>query len=184
MHGNLRIGPLGTQKHMVIILMVILYCEPVPSGHCCVVVQYSLCDTYWKVKNLFVMQVYTRCTGNIGHSAFISGYFCVWLIKYRGACVRCRDTNLLFLNPGWQCYENAEDPRAHNTPMSTATLTGEEITRKLAPNTKCFLSNIWHLNLGYLKDEFVHSLCPWFMSIYLRSGSVGSSWSPSLGAHP
>lgn len=58
--------------------MAIFYCEPVPSGQCSVVLQYSLCDTYWKVKNLFIMQVYTWCTGNIGHSAFIYGYFCVF----------------------------------------------------------------------------------------------------------
>lgn len=79
--------------------MVIFYCEPVPSGQCSVVLRYSLCDTYQKVKNLFIMQVHTRCTGNTGHSAFISGYFlCLQLIKHTAACDKMQRTGVLSLS--------------------------------------------------------------------------------------
>lgn len=72
--------------------MVIFYCESVPSGQYSVVLRYSLCDTYRKVKNLFSMQVHTRCTGNTDHSAFLSEYFCVfrWSSTQKPV-IKCRE---------------------------------------------------------------------------------------------
>lgn len=97
-------------NHMVIISMVTFYCESVSSGQCNVVLWYSRCDTYWNIRNLVLMQEYTWCAGNTGHSALISGHFCVFkMFRYTRVCDAVQTRSLPSLNPDWQHHENARE---------------------------------------------------------------------------
>lgn len=92
--------------------MVISYWEPAPPGQCGVVLQYSLCDTDWGVKNLFIMQVYAWCAGNTGHSAAISGCFCADHCATVG-----RKTSSLSPWRLTMLWENAGESGAHSVPV-------------------------------------------------------------------
>lgn len=94
--------------------MVIFYWEPAPPGQCGVVLQYSLCDTDWGVKNLFIMRVYTWCTGNTGHSAAISECFCADQAHW--ATVE-RKTSSLSPWTLTMLWKNAGESRAHSVPV-------------------------------------------------------------------
>lgn len=118
-------GLLGSQNQGMIILMAIFYCELVPSGQCGVALRYSRCDTHWKVKNLFITPEYTWCTGNIGHSAFLSGHFCVWS-SIQEPVAQCRaQVFLLSIHTG-NAAKTLENPEPKMCPWLW--LMGAEIT--------------------------------------------------------